>query len=106
MLLTRLRLLTNMAWLSVQPQSKHIGNASIRPIIPVIKALVSRTSHVSISTVQHTGNASIRVGLHYQFSGMPGLPNFPEKMAYVIHTAYECSLGGSSIICDQVSSGS
>ena len=25
----------------------------------------------------------------YQFSGMPGLPNFPEKMAYVIHTKYQ-----------------
>ena len=31
----------------------------------------------------------LRVRLHYQFSGMPGLPNFPEKMAYVIHTKYQ-----------------
>ena len=28
----------------------------------------------------------LRVRLHYQFSGMP---NFPEKMAYVIHTEYQ-----------------
>ena len=31
----------------------------------------------------------LRVRLHNQFSGMPGLPNFPEKMAYVIHTKYQ-----------------
>ena len=30
-----------------------------------------------------------RVRLHYQLSGMPGLSNFPEKMAYVIHTEYQ-----------------
>ena len=31
----------------------------------------------------------LRARLHYQFSGMPGLPNFPEKMAPVIYTEYQ-----------------
>ena len=27
-----------------------------------------------------TSGIAVRVRLHYQFSGMPGLPNFPEKI--------------------------
>ena len=36
------------------------------------------------------------VRLHYQFSGIPGLPNFPEKMAHVIHTKYQYRARGKS----------
>ena len=53
-------------------------------------------------------DSHLRVRLHYQFCRMPGLPHFPEKMAYVIHTEYQYrrTTAGSPIIRDRMSSGS
>ena len=55
------------------------------------------------ASVQHTGNASIiRVRLRYQFAGMPGLPNLPEKWRMSFTLSTSTVRAGCSVICDQI----